>query len=167
MICPVCKKSMIEEDFGGVKVNVCRDGCKGMWFDWGQLAKLDKSNEGLGDALQEALHFPRINDENRGQINCPKCGLLMHRHPYIYNKGVNVDECYKCGGFFLDSGELTEIRLHHMSEQEEAAYLGKLISQAPSEQQELRDVARAKQRADALEHFTRFMQSSYHVTGKQ
>ena len=36
-----------EEDFGGVKVQVCRDGCKGIWFDWGELAKLDEKNEGV------------------------------------------------------------------------------------------------------------------------
>ena len=40
----------VEEDFGGVKVNVCRAGCHGIWFDWGELAKLDKQNEGLGQS---------------------------------------------------------------------------------------------------------------------
>jgi Zn-finger nucleic acid-binding protein len=166
MICPVCKKNMTEEDFGGVNVDVCRDGCKGMWFDWFELSKLDESNEGLGDALQEALQFPRVNDENRGQINCPKCGLLMHRHPYMYDKGVTIDECYKCGGIFLDSGELTDIRMHHMSEQDEAAYVQKLINQAPSEQRELIEEERLKQRSDAIAHLTRFMRVSYLITGK-
>ena len=166
MICPVCKKNMTEEDFGGVKVDVCRDGCKGIWFDWFELTKLDEQNEGLGDALQEALHFPRVNDENRGPINCPKCGIPLHRHLYKSSKEVNIDECYKCGGFFLDSGELTELRDHHMSKQEEAAYLDKLLANIPEYQQELRDAAKDKLRADALAHYTRFLRLSYYMTGK-
>jgi len=166
VICPVCKKNMIEEDFGGVKVDVCRDGCKSIWFDWFELTKLDEKNEGLGDALQEALHFPRVNDENRGSLNCPKCGLPLHRHLYKSSKEVNVDECYNCGGFLLDSGELTEIRDHHMSEQEEAAYLDKLLANIPEYQQELRDDAKDKLRADALAHYTRFLRLSYYMTGK-
>src|SRR6185312_14840058 len=119
MKCPVCQKNMSEQDFGGVKVDVCRDGCKGIWFDCFELSKLDEKNEGVGNALQEALHYPRVNDENRGNLTCPKCEKSMHRHLYKSDKEVNVDECYNCGGFFLDSGELTEIREHHMSEQEE------------------------------------------------
>ena len=166
MNCPVCKKSMVEEDFGGVKVDVCRTGCQGVWFDWNELTKLDEKNEGLGQALQEALHYPRVNDASRGAINCPKCNLPMHRHLYKSDKEVNVDECFKCGGFFLDSGELKEIRDHHMSEQERATYLQRLMGNLPSYQQHVKDSEREELRADALEHFTRFLRLSYYLTGK-
>ena len=166
MNCPVCKKSMVERDFGGVKVDVCKNGCKGIWFDWFELSKLDERNKGLGQALQEALYYPRINDENRGTINCPKCNEPLHRHQYKSDKEINVDECYDCGGFFLDSGELTHIRDHHMSEKEEAAYLQKLLDNNPSYQQALKDQDQEKLRADALAHYTRFLRLSYYVTGK-
>ena len=46
MNCPVCGKEMVSEDFG-VNVDVCENGCKGIWFDWGKLAKLDQKNEGV------------------------------------------------------------------------------------------------------------------------
>lgn len=166
MICPVCKQSMIEQDFGGVKVDVCTAGCKGIWFDWYELAKLDENNEGVGQALDEALHHPRVNDASRGVINCPKCNIPMHQHLHKSNKEVNVDECYGCGGFFLDSGELTEIRDHHMSEQEEAAYSQKLLANLPEYQQGLRDQEKEKLRVDALLRYTRFMRLSYYMTGK-
>jgi len=42
-----------------------------------------------------------------------------------------VDECYGCGGFFLDSGELKEIREHHMNSEERDAYIQKLIVDTP------------------------------------
>ena len=55
MDCPACGKSMIEESFGDVQVDVCKSGCKGIWFDWGELKELDESHEGVGKAIEEAL----------------------------------------------------------------------------------------------------------------
>lgn len=126
---------MIEEDFGA-KVYVCRDGCKGMWFDHFMLDKLDQNNEGLGNALQEALNYPRVNDQNRGPLPCPKCHVPMHIHKYYRTQEVNVDECYQCGGYFLDSGELAAVRNKAMTDQEVDTYTNKLafgITQDPSD----------------------------------
>ena len=131
MNCPVCGKLMVEEDFGDVQVDVCKNGCKGIWFDWGELKRLDEKNEDLGRALDEALKSPRVNDEDRGPIKCPKCSIAMHAHKYSSAKEVNVDECYSCGGFFLDSGELREIRDNYMSEEERDAYVQKLVNEMP------------------------------------
>jgi Zn-finger nucleic acid-binding protein len=119
---------MVEESFGDVRVDVCKNGCKGIWFDWGEL---DESNEGAGEALEEALKSPRVNDADRGPLQCPKCGIAMHAHKYSNAKEVNVDECYGCGGFFLDSGELREIRENYMSGEERDAYIQKLMADTP------------------------------------
>ena len=86
MQCPVCKTEMIEKDFGDVRVDVCENGCKGIWFDWAELVKLDETNEGFGGALKAALAYPQTNDENRGQLKCPKCGIPMHTHKYKSSK---------------------------------------------------------------------------------
>jgi len=131
MNCPVCANLMVEEDFGGMQVDVCKNGCKGIWFDWGELKELDENSKAVGRALEEALNSPRVNDANRGPLNCPKCSIPMHAHKYSHAKEVNVDECYACGGFFLDSGELKAIRQTRMSEEERDAYVQKLISGAP------------------------------------
>ena len=53
MKCPVCGKEMVQENFG-VNVDVCENGCKGIWFDQGELRMLDENNEGLGAALENA-----------------------------------------------------------------------------------------------------------------
>ena len=131
MNCPACGALMVEEDFGGVQVDVCRNGCRGIWFDWGELKELDENHEGFGAALEEALKSPRVNDANREQLKCPKCEIGMHVHKYSSAKEVSVDECYGCGGFFLDSGELKEIRDNYMSEQEQEAYMQKLLGEKP------------------------------------
>ncbi len=131
MECPACGKSMVEEDFGGVHVDVCSKGCRGIWFDWQELVQLDENSEGAGNALEEALRSPRFKQEDRERLFCPKCGMAMHAHKYSSAKEVSVDECYGCGGFFLDSGELKEIRDQYMSEEERDAYVDKLLADIP------------------------------------
>ena len=166
MNCPVCKKEMVEEDFGGVIVDVCTNGCKGIWFDWAEIIKLDENNEGFGNALEEGLNYPRTNDEERGKINCPKCGIPMHIHKYKSSKEINVDECYVCGGFFLDSGEIKVIRDTFMSEQEEKNYTEKLLKDIPAYQEAKKDLEKEKKRAQAIRNYTRFIRLSYYITGR-
>lgn len=131
MECPVCKKIMSVQDFGGVKVDVCNTGCKGIWFDWFELTNLDEKNEGMGDLLKQALNSDHHKDSNRGRINCPKCQNPMAAHFYQSSKDVTVDECYQCGGFYLDSGELEVIRENFMSQQDRAEYVKQLTARIP------------------------------------
>lgn len=166
MKCPICSKEMVEEDFGGVLVDVCEIGCRGMWFDWMELTKLDEQNEGLGAALEEALNNPRSNDESRGKIKCPKCGIPMYRHVHLRTKQVNVDECGNCGGFFLDSGELKATRDTYMSEEEEKEYLGALLADMPDYHAAMENVEKMQTRNKALRKYTRFLRLSYYMTGK-
>ena len=59
-----------------------------------------------------------------------KCITLM-RHFFSVKREVEVDECPKCGGFWLDYGELGQIRGQFSSEEERKkaaqAYCGKVL----------------------------------------
>ena len=160
MKCPICGKTMVEENFG-VQVDVCENGCKGIWFDQGELRMLDEKNEGLGAALEAALRSSRNNDGQRGPITCPKCLIPMHTHKYERDKEVNVDECYKCGGFFLDSGEITDIRNNYMSDSEVKAYTDTIISSVPEYTAALKNLDAEKKRIEAIKKYTRFLTVSY------
>ncbi len=162
MDCPVCGKSMVEEDFGGVQVDVCSKGCKGIWFDWQELIRLNEDHEGAGGAIEEALKSPRVNEGDREKLFCPKCGMAMHAHKYTSAKEVSVDECYGCGGFFLDSGELTDIRDQYMSEEERDAYVDKLLADIPEfkEMEEETKKEKARLRASAGTKFGRIMRGN-------
>jgi Zn-finger nucleic acid-binding protein len=153
---------MVEEDFGGVQVDVCKNGCKGIWFDWQELIRLDENHEGAGRALEEALKSPRVNDADREQLKCPKCGLAMHAHKYSSAKEVNVDECYGCGGFFLDSGELREMRDNYMSEEERDAYVQNLLDEMPEYKamEEEMKVQKVKQRTAAGTKFGKIIRKA-------
>jgi len=160
MNCPVCAKEMVKENFG-IDVEVCNNGCKGIWFDHGELQLLDQPGEGMGPALEAALRSPRNNHGQRGQIKCPKCSIPMHTHKFERDKEVNVDECYGCGGFFLDSGELNEIRNNYMSDAEVKAYADQLINAVPGYTDEVKKLQNEEKRIKAVGKFTDILKKDY------
>ena len=167
MNCPVCNDIMVEKDFGGVMVDICEDGCKGIWFDWMELIRLDEENEGFGEALIAAMNHPRANDENRDPLKCPKCTLVMRAHKYQSSKEVNVDECYQCGGFFLDSGELRVIKESFLSEEEREQYVQKLLSEMPEYQEAKADLKKEEARTAAAYNMTKYIRLSHYMNRKK
>lgn len=159
MKCPVCSNEMIEKDFGGVMIDVCENGCKGLWFDWFELEKLDENHEGAGEALRDALEADRFSDEGRGQINCPKCNIPMHVHKYRHEHSVSVDECYQCAGFFLDAGELKAIRDGFLSEAEIKEFTDNIIKDIPGAAAAQDDAPKLKVRKNALYKFSQYLAS--------
>ena len=110
MNCPACASPLVALTVEGLVVDVCRQGCGGIWFDAFELSKVDQAHEKLGEALV-ALEFnpraPVVPDKR----SCPKClGITMLQHKFSPDKPVMVDECPNCGGMWLDGGELAEIR---------------------------------------------------------
>ena len=109
MFCPRCDSEMSQSEFGVVHVDFCQRGCGGLWFDWGELGRVDEPDEGVGDALEAALARPLAADRPR-PLRCSRCAIPMQEHRYKAVPRVLIDECYACRGFFLDPGELRLIR---------------------------------------------------------
>lgn len=162
MNCPVCETAMIEEDFGGVLIDVCSNGCNGIWFDWFELEKLDETHEGLGSALKSALENSRVKEDDRGKINCPKCFKPMVAHLYKSAKEVTVDECYLCGGFFLDSGELKIIRDNFMTEEQRDSFVNSFLQEQADFQEAKEDLEKLKLRTAAIKKLTKCLRPSDH-----
>ena len=120
MQCPVCENAMKEVVAAGVTVEVCADGCGGMWFDRFEIDKFDNSNEQEGLQILEMCESAS-NSAARGpeKISCPKCeGQIMRQFLYSAADSVEVDECPSCAGMWLDAGELASIRQKFASEEE-------------------------------------------------
>jgi len=110
MNCPACGAQLIAFGVEGLVVDVCRDGCGGIWFDNFELNKVDEAHEKLGEALI-ALDFNPSATVLRDKRPCPKCtGITMLQHKFNPDKAVIIDECPSCGGVWLDGGELADIR---------------------------------------------------------
>jgi hypothetical protein len=112
MKCPACDGALTEMDVGTVRVDACRGGCGGIWFDARELRKVDDAAEREGEAL---LGIPR--DPSRpllaGRRHCTRCAEAYPLMSLPFGPGavdVRIDECPGCGGRWLDAGELERIR---------------------------------------------------------
>lgn len=119
--CPACGKEMtkIWFDDKGFFVDICADGCGGVWLDNRELDKIDETNENA-DAILDAIEDKTFaeTDKTKDRI-CPVCGVKMVK--YNYTDGdipVVIDACYTCGGKFLDNDELRQIRQKYEAEKD-------------------------------------------------
>lgn len=111
MKCPACENVLQEMDVDGIAVDVCKGGCGGIWFDNFEIKKFDEKHEFAGDELLDVERDKSVVVDHSKRIKCPKCDdVVMMRHFFSVKKGVEIDECPGCGGFWLDAGELREIR---------------------------------------------------------
>jgi Zn-finger nucleic acid-binding protein len=155
---------------GDVTVDVCKGGCGGIWFDQFELKKFDEPHESAGEALLDVERDANIGVDLSRRLACPKCDdVIMMRHFFSIKKQVEVDECGNCGGFWLDAGELGQIRglfdteeqRHQAAEEYFSEVFGEQFAVMKAESQE--KLAKARK----IAHMFRFICPSYYVPGKQ
>ena len=111
MKCPACNLTLTRRPVGDLEVDVCRGGCGGLWFDNYELDKVDEQHEHVGEELLQIEGDPSAQVNHERERSCPRCsGTRLMRHFWSVRLEVEVDECPKCGGTWLDTGELASIR---------------------------------------------------------
>jgi uncharacterized protein len=111
MKCPACGSQLSRMSVGTVSVDVCGESCGGVWFDHSELRKVDEKWEAEGAALEHLPTKPGVVIDSSKRRECPRCdGVVMSQHFYSPKHLVTVDECPSCGGYWLDPGELEQIR---------------------------------------------------------
>ncbi len=123
IICPACGCEM-EKVFIpdlGINLDVCSKGCGGIWFDNREFKKFDEPHEDITPVVEvlEGKEFKNVDDDKL-RI-CPVCGMNMVKNNASAKHEVTIDECYGCGGKFLDFKELDKIRSQYNTEEERAA----------------------------------------------
>lgn len=73
--------------------------CNGCWLDKDELTRITRSRG--NDALSL-----KLIDLRRTQYSCPRCKSTLCEGKHERNEKFLVDECEKCGGIWLDRGEL-------------------------------------------------------------
>jgi len=127
MKCPACDRALTAVKVVGVTVDLCRDGCGGIWFDQGKLSAFAAPEAAAGQALLDLTAQPPFGVKVTQRRHCPKCpDSVMMRHFFSAKRAVTIDECPTCGGIWLDSGELERIRTEYDSDEarQRAARLG-------------------------------------------
>ena len=120
MKCPTCNNNLSRVTIEDILLDVCKDGCGGIWFDRFELQKMDESHEFTDENLLDVLSVesPAGYDQSRKR-NCPRCeDVKMMKHFYSVKREVEVDHCPKCAGYWLDEGELFKIRKQYQTESE-------------------------------------------------
>lgn len=170
MKCPACGNTMTEKSIGGVPLDVCEGGCGGIWFDWFELQKFDESHEHAGEELLNIARDENVVVDHDRKRPCPRCtDIIMMRHFFTPKMQVEVDECPKCGGFWLDPGELRSIREQFADEAERdestRAYFSELFD---DELHKMRsDSAEKLGKSRSIARMLRFICPSYFIPGKQ
>src|SRR6266581_4539115 len=127
MKCPACDRPLTEVQVGAVVVDACQGGCGGVWFDAFELQKVDEESEETGERLLEIQRDERVVVDLARKRECPCCaGIKLKRHFFSAKRRVEVDECPNCAGYWLDAGELAQIRAEksQTARAEEAARSG-------------------------------------------
>ncbi len=115
--CPACGRVMkkIFLPQVGVNIDICADGCGGLFFDNKECEKVNEQSEDVSKII-EILKDKKFKKTDETEIRiCPVCGNNMVKNFASPKRQVVVDDCYICGGKFLDYGELEKIRAEYNS----------------------------------------------------
>lgn len=120
MKCPVCSNPLTEFNTGDVKIDVCAEGCSGMWLDKSEFERIDNATEQFPPELLRLRKSPNVLIDRSKARSCPKCSgnseqLAMTRVSLNPDTRFEIDKCGKCDGVWLDLGELEHIRAEDKS----------------------------------------------------
>jgi len=160
---------MTELAAGDVKVQACKGGCGGLWFDEWTLGKVDQPDQSAGESLLNVPQNASLKVDQSQRRKCPRDSVVMMRHFWSVKRDVVVDECPKCEGIFLDPGELTAIRADYKSDAERhkaaEAYYSEMFDQQLAGM--LRQDKAKLESARRVAGIFKFLCPSYYIPGKQ
>jgi Zn-finger nucleic acid-binding protein len=111
MKCPACFHELTELQVGSLYVDVCQGGCGGIWFDAFELQRVEEESEVAAEPLLWIQRDEQVVVDPSRKRECPRCqGIKLHRHFFSPRRRIEVDECPNCGGYWLDAGELAQVR---------------------------------------------------------
>ena len=115
MNCPVCSNNLDAQVVGEITLDVCSQGCGGVWFDQFEFKKFDEKHEPHPDkSLKLKLELKSGTSsiaKSHGLHQCPKCeSISMMRYFSSVKRQVWIDQCPNCAGVWVDAGELAQIR---------------------------------------------------------
>jgi Zn-finger nucleic acid-binding protein len=106
--CHVCKKYMEKLDLHKQAVDICHS-CNGIFFDKGELESVIRLVKLFRNAELEEEDIDSVPEhEHKRIVFCPEDGSEMIPQDLA---GLTIDICQKCGGIWLDRGEIASLKL--------------------------------------------------------
>jgi Zn-finger nucleic acid-binding protein len=107
MKCPACKNPLREKGAGGMVVDICYGGCGGIWFD---ATELERVSARAATTLHTIWQAPVNSVKSTAVRKCPRCSeQVLNRKWFSEQQEVEIDQCPKCNGIWLDAGEFSRI----------------------------------------------------------
>ena len=127
--CPACGKDMVKIYLpeSGINIDICINGCGGIYFDNREFNAVNEKSKDIDPILDAIKEKDFIKVDDTVERHCPVCGAVMHKNYSSVKQEILVDDCYTCGGKFLDNGELQKIRDEYASNEERVADALKFI----------------------------------------
>jgi Zn-finger nucleic acid-binding protein len=170
MKCPACDHKLRELKVSDISVDACEGGCGGVWFDRFELQKVDEPHESAGELLLYIVTDDSVEVDHEARRSCPSCDdTVMMRHFYSVKMEVEVDECPRCAGFWLDYGELGDIRDEYETDEERKRAADEYFDEIFGHQlADMRASSEDKiEKARRIARLFRFVCPSYYIPGKQ
>ena len=110
MNCPSCNNPFSQISSAGVPGLVCEGRCGGFWFSKKDLKKLHDRRIGDGRALLDIVTAEGVRLYRNVDHVCPTCTITtLYRHFFSRQWEFEVDQCSRCGAFWIDPGLLRKI----------------------------------------------------------
>ena len=110
MKCPACENKLTEIKIVGIKIFVCKNSCGGLWINHRAIKLIGRLEPGKGSILLLLEKAEGVKFYREAEHPCPQCTTtLLYRHFFSKQYDTEVDQCSKCGGFWIDAGGLAKI----------------------------------------------------------
>jgi hypothetical protein len=107
--CPNCKKELAPKMIGDIEIDICENGCKGIWFDEGELKKVRQEPDGAEKVQDmDGQFIPKPKEEAMAEDKryCPRCNIELYKYNWDMKSDIFLDSCEQCNGMWVDAGEL-------------------------------------------------------------
>ncbi len=108
-LCPEDLTPLEPQTLHGLVLDTC-PMCAGIYFDEGEIAALQAAGSEALTEVEDAVvpsDFSYI--ESPIPKRCPGCNGAMHAYRYRYSSEIRLDGCDRCGGIWVQDGELAKI----------------------------------------------------------
>ena len=105
--CPKCDDQTLGEYWTQTQMIDRCANCGGQYYDHEELDSIIDMVKILQQIKLDEPDIETLDEISRSRYGCPEDGKKMERKDY---GGVTVDICQKCGGIWLDKGEIIALK---------------------------------------------------------